>query len=203
MNITVWPRAGFPGNCVFHDGPAPIAEVTVLANALGETPSKDVVDELNELLGRWGVLDELWSLPQGLDTVLTQNLIRSLSPKAGYAVMAAYCVLEKPSFVFLTLSGLAKTQTHFQQTFLASIEHAHVFILDAMAPPIFNSRFEGVRKHIDHVVIVPCDDVLRCVPMSWLKQNITAVDRVLSSLRQQRVPSEVDERLGDEEEMEA
>ena len=203
LHITVWPKAGFPGDCVFHDDPAPIANVSVITNALGETLSKDVIDDLNELLGRWGVLDELRSLPQGLNTVLTQNLIRSLSPKAGYAVMAAYCVLEKPSFIFLTLSGLAKTQTQFQQTFLASIEHAHVFILDAMAPPIFNSRFEGVREHIDHVVIVPCDDVLRCVPMSWLKQNITAVDRVLSSLRQQRVPGDVDERLSDEEEMDA
>ncbi len=98
------------------------------------------------------------------------------SPEAGYAVMAAYCVLEQPSFVFLTLAGLAKTPTHFQQAFLSSIEHAHVFIVDAMAPPILSSRVEGVRKHIDHVVIVPAEDVLRCVPMSWLEQNITAVD---------------------------
>ena len=59
----------------------------MLTNALGEMPSKDVIDDLNELLGRWGVLDELRSLPQGFNTVLTQNLIRSLSPVAGYAVM--------------------------------------------------------------------------------------------------------------------
>lgn len=202
LNIAVWPRAGFPGDCVFHDDPAPIANVSMLTNALGETLSKDVIDDLNQLLGRWGVLDELRSLPQGLNTVLTQNLIRSLSPVAGYAVMAAYCVLEKPSFVFLTLSGLAKTQTQFQQTFLASIEHAHVFIVDAMAPPIFNSQVQGVREHIDHVVIVPSDDALRCVPMSWLEQNITAVDGVLSSLRRQRSSGELDEQLSDEEEME-
>ena len=125
------------------------------------------------------MLDELRSLPQGLDTVLTQNLIRSLSPEAGYALMAAYCVLEEPSFDFLTLSGLAKTQTRFQRDFLASIEHAHVFIVDATALSIFNARVQGVREYIDHVVIVPCEDVLRCTPMSWLEQNVTAVDRVL------------------------
>ena len=72
-----------------------------------------------------------------------------------------------------------------------------------MAPAIFNSRVQGVREHIDDVVIVPSDRVLRCVPMSWLEQNITAVDKVLSSLRQQRVPSEFDESLSDEEDMEA
>ena len=192
LNIALWPNDGFPGGCIFHDGPEPIAGESVLTNALGEAPNHDAVEQLGELLHAWGVRDELESLPRGLNTTLTPGLIRALSPDAAYAVMAAYCVVEQPAVVFLTLAGLSKTQSEFQRRFLLSLARCHIFIVDAEALRIFRKSFQGVREHVDGVIIAPRAQELHCVSLKWLEENSADVERVLAPLRDERVPNEVD-----------
>lgn len=183
---------------IFHLDPQPIAGVSIAGNALGAYPQPGELESLKTGLARLGVLEELESLRRGLDTVLTNETIKSLSAEAAFAITTAYCFIRPRPFVMLWLNSLRKTSGQFQRTFLAELSAARVLLVDSTTDRFFRPPLAEVRSTVGKAVLVLPDNVIRCGTIQWIEEQRDQIDGILDSLYAEAAQ---DSDAGDDEDL--
>ncbi|MHC4649531.1 MAG: hypothetical protein ACYTES_01585, partial [Planctomycetota bacterium] len=178
---------------IAHGIPKPLPGIRVSDQALGVNGSPKRLARFEDVLSRFGVLDEIRRLPDAARTGLTKDQAQALSRKAAFAIGAAYLFDTESSIVALPLRALRNLDDTAQRTFLEGVRDHAILLTDQYAESVFEPNAAGVRPHVDGVLVLDDTGPVHGGSLRWLEANRSWIESLLEKQRPRDEREEVDE----------
>ncbi|MHC4980994.1 MAG: hypothetical protein ACYTGT_18570, partial [Planctomycetota bacterium] len=146
-----------------------------------------------DVLSRFGVLDEIRRLPDAARTGLTKDQARALSKEAAFAIGAAYLFDTESSIVALPLRALRNLDDTAQRTFLEGVRDHAILLTDQSTDTVFGPNAAGVRPYVDGVLVLDDAGPVHGGSLQWLEANRSWIESLLEKQRPRDERAELDE----------
>lgn len=143
-----------------HCDPAPFLYLSVLENIGGDQSTSKEAERIRSILEELNVLSELEALPDGLNTVLTKEVVEGLSVEARFAISSLYLTSNEFSLVFLSFDALKKCKESFSQRFIALLMGMFIVLVTDNFEDIDSSSFVELKEGFafDGERLILCDN---------------------------------------------
>ena len=178
---------------ITHGIPKPLPGIRISDQALGVNGSPQRLAHFEDLLSRFGVLDEIRRLPDAARTGLTKDQAQALSRKAAFAIGAAYLFETESSIVALPLRALRNLDDAAQRVFLEGVRDHAILLTDQSADTVFEPGAAGVRDQVDGVLVLDDAGPMYGGSLPWLDANRSWIESLLEKQRPPDERAELDE----------
>jgi len=103
-----------------------IPGLTILQNAIGDIREENTISCLKRLWDFLGILDQILSLPDGMETYFTPEIARLLTPDTRFAISSTYCLLFPRFLLLLNARNFLQLTSDFQKKFLERLKESFV-----------------------------------------------------------------------------
>ncbi len=157
---------------------------SLLYNLVGSDPGAEARGSAEDILSQLGVLESLTSLPEGLETDVSDPAVADLEADPWFAVVAMPCLLSGKPFLAIDWSALMRTSPEFRRRLFGLLEEQVLFLLATRAP----DEPEDVELHGCAVV-----DEARLVAsggMDWYRRARPQLQQYLDARRKAEAAEE-------------
>jgi len=178
---------------ITHGIPKPLPGIRISDQALGVNGSPKRLAHFEDLLSRFGVLDEIRALPDAARTGLTRDQAQALSREAAFAIGAAYLFETESSIVAMPLRALRNLDRAAQRVFLEGVSDHAILLTDQSPATVFEPGAAGVRDLVDGVLVLDDAGPVHGGSLQWLDANRSWIESLLEKQRPRDERAELDE----------
>jgi hypothetical protein len=169
----------------YHISDQLIESLSIIENILGDQWTESDVRDLEKAFDGLGVLSEIRSLPDYLNTVCDSSTSEKLSNEARFAVSSIYCLLFHREIVFLSAKGFLQLNSEFQYRFLSMLSNSFVVLISTRPSDILKHSGNSIARRLRSVVVFDGNKIAGVGPVSWLREQADKVELFIQGVEKE------------------